>query len=120
MKNAGRERSIGLAATEHVSKMIYRSRASGSNDGNAHGLADGRGEFAIETGTRTVGIHRGKKNFARAARFGFARPLHDTAASESASTLYVHLRFAHWIHCLGIAPRVNGHNDRLRPKAAPD
>jgi hypothetical protein len=34
--------------------------------------------------------------------------------------LYIHLRVAHWILCLGIASRVNGHNYSLRPKAAPD
>ena len=69
---------------------------------------------------RSVGVHRGEQNFARAAGFGFARPLDDAASRGLAPALHKDLRVAHRIGGFGIAARVDGDDDGLRAKAAAD
>ena len=69
--------------------------------GMLHGLADGRGEFAVEAGAGAVGVHGGEQDFAGAAVLGFAGPLDDAAAGGLAAALDEDLRVAHGIGGLG-------------------
>ena len=101
VKDAGGERGIGFAARKDIGEMGDGARAARGDDGNADRLADGGGEFAIEAGARAVGVHRGEQDFAGAAGFGFARPLHDATAGRLAAALHEDLRIAHGIGGIG-------------------
>src|SRR5580692_10619701 len=118
MKNASRERSIGFPTPKNIDEVSYGSCTSGSYNGNAHGLADSRGQFAVEPCAHSIGVHGSEKDFTRAAQLRFARPLHHTAASVLASTLYEDLRVTNRVGRLRIAARIDSHDDSLRAEAA--
>ena len=61
-------------------EMLQRADSAGSDDGQAHGGADGAQEIEIEAGAGAVTIHAGEQDFAGAERFDFLCPGDDVPA----------------------------------------
>ena len=120
MEDACSERRIGFAGSEDINEVRDGAGATGSDNGDADGLADSRGECAIESGARTIGVHRSKENLACATRLGFTRPLDHSPACWLPSTLHEDLRVAGRIGGFWIATRIDGNNDSLRAKTSAD
>jgi hypothetical protein len=120
VKYACSQCGIGFACRKHIGEVRDGPSATGSDDGNADRLTDGRSEFAIESCARAIGVHRSQKNLASTASFGFTRPLDDAPARGPAAALHEDLCVAHRIGGLRIAPSIDGDDDGLRAEAAAD
>src|SRR5580698_9793622 len=120
MKDTGGQCGIGLAACKNVDEVCYRSSATGGDDRDAHRFADCGSEFAVEPGTRTVGVHRREQDFAGSARFRFPCPLNNGAASGLAASVDEYLRSAARILSLRIAAGIDSDDYGLRAKRAAD
>ena len=75
MKDACRKRGVGFAACKHIGKVRHGARTAGRDNRNAHRFTHRRGQLAVESGPRAVGVHGGQQNFAGPALFSLAAGL---------------------------------------------
>ncbi len=78
---------FGSADSEGVVDVVNGARAAACNHGDGKGIGDGAGEFEVVARLRAVAVHRGEQDFARTARFGFARPRDGTFAGRGAPAM---------------------------------
>ena len=92
-----------------IRQNARRPPAAGSDHGNADGLANRRGQLAIETSSHAVGVHRGQPG-TRPRRASSSSRAHSTTRRPASlrPPCTIDLRIAHRIGSLGIAPRRTG------------
>ena len=73
MKNACRKCRVRSPSGKNISEVRHRPRSSRSDHRNAHRFADRRRQFAIESSTSSIRIHRRKQNLPRSTRLRFKR-----------------------------------------------
>src|SRR5438132_234895 len=85
-----REARVRVSPREDLAEVFDRAGAAGGDDGDVDRIRNSSGHLAVEARERPVPIHGGEKDLARAARFGFARPLDRVACRIGRAAANVH------------------------------
>src|SRR5438105_3370637 len=90
VEDGRREARVRVSPREDLAEVFDRAGAAGGDDGDVDRIRNSSGHLAVEARERPVPIHGGEKDLARAARFGFARPLDRVACRIGRAAANVH------------------------------
>ena len=105
----------GAPFDQTFTDMLQIADTARSDDRNLDGIADGAGQFDIETGLGAVAVHRGQEDLATAVVFHLLRPFDGVDAGRLAAAVGVDLPGLR----IGAfnAAGIDGNNDTLAAKA---